>query len=506
FVLDASGKRLRQTTWNWYVMDPSGLISGADTNGWKEYWVSRTKQEMRSTGSDGIFADSYDLAVINSCCGSLDPADPRFNATNPIKPPPVGLEWGKHINIFGSYVMRRFHSGPERFYFLPNFGGMITTWDTIRYWRHSDGGMVEGFAHWRNPFAVGDWKLQMNRILGITRLNKILILQSYPYNGKSFDTDDDDRAFLIANYLLIKGPRTYVALIGHGGEVEWYPEYDITVGNYIAPPPGRIDSLYDTAWKVYRRNYANGMALVNPTATPRPIASLGGTYYLHQGRGGGVIAPNGQKKGTLTTVPVTSVVVPAHGGVVLRTTPIPVELSSFRVVAGDGAFILEWTTETESNNAGFEIQRAQPGDAFRTIGWVKGHGTTTSERRYRFVDAAHHGECLKYRLRQVDVDGTATVYGDRLACPGAGMDGFTLGANYPNPARSNSTTTVTLTTAGETRLAAVPVLAVTDISGRTIRKVHPVQMNPQKATYIIPLNGFAPGVYLYRVQAGKNVL
>ena len=48
--------------------------------------------------------------------------------------------------------------------------------------------------------------------------------------------------------------------------------------------------------------------------------------------------------------------------------------------------ISTWSTATETNNRGFEIQRSSQGNGFVTIGFVQGKGTTTQAQRYVFVD------------------------------------------------------------------------------------------------------------------------
>lgn len=81
-------------------------------------------------------------------------------------------------------------------------------------------------------------------------------------------------------------------------------------------------------------------------------------------------------------------------GIVLHTSTggiIPVELISFTAeVVGDRA-TLNWTTATETNNQGFEIEK-QIGSKqsaignWESIGFVTGNGTTTEPRSYSFAD------------------------------------------------------------------------------------------------------------------------
>jgi len=83
---------------------------------------------------------------------------------------------------------------------------------------------------------------------------------------------------------------------------------------------------------------------------------------------------------------------------------IPVELTSFTASVNERDVILNWTTATELNNQGFEIQR-NSGNDFQVVGFVNGHGTTTETQEYSFTDAVTTGS-YSYRLKQVDFDGT----------------------------------------------------------------------------------------------------
>ncbi len=91
---------------------------------------------------------------------------------------------------------------------------------------------------------------------------------------------------------------------------------------------------------------------------------------------------------------------------------VPVELAAFTAVWDGGSARLAWSTESETSNAGFEIER-KPADgagdwAFR--GFVAGRGTTSQHSSYAFLDEVESGmHAVLYRLRQIDHDG-ATSY------------------------------------------------------------------------------------------------
>lgn len=90
------------------------------------------------------------------------------------------------------------------------------------------------------------------------------------------------------------------------------------------------------------------------------------------------------------------------------SSPLPVELTAFDAQLDGANALLTWNTASETNNAGFEVQHAAANGSFRTVGFVEGAGTTTAAQSYRFrVDDLEAGT-HQFRLRQVDVDGTAS--------------------------------------------------------------------------------------------------
>lgn len=85
--------------------------------------------------------------------------------------------------------------------------------------------------------------------------------------------------------------------------------------------------------------------------------------------------------------------------------PLPVDLVRFGARVDGEAALLSWNTASESNNAGFEVQRSADGRSYAKIGWVEGKGEAGAS--YSFRDAGFSGKAY-YRLRQVDRDGKAT--------------------------------------------------------------------------------------------------
>lgn len=87
---------------------------------------------------------------------------------------------------------------------------------------------------------------------------------------------------------------------------------------------------------------------------------------------------------------------------------LPVSMSSFTAVIKNNAVAVNWTTETESNNKGFEIQKSINGKDFSTIGFVATkatNGISNNSLSYQFEDTKVSEGRIFYRLKQVDKDG-----------------------------------------------------------------------------------------------------
>jgi len=110
---------------------------------------------------------------------------------------------------------------------------------------------------------------------------------------------------------------------------------------------------------------------------------------------------------------------------------VPVELVSFTGKCENNKIILNWTTATELNNYGFEIERSLDNKIFDTRGFVEGAGTSTEAHDYSFTDEALNGK-VHYRLKQIDFDGKFS-YSNTIEINSIIVSDFALYQNYPNP-------------------------------------------------------------------------
>jgi choice-of-anchor B domain-containing protein len=110
---------------------------------------------------------------------------------------------------------------------------------------------------------------------------------------------------------------------------------------------------------------------------------------------------------------------------------IPVELTSFTAEVGNASVTLNWSTSSEKNNQGFEVQRKNESEYY-TIGFVEGNGTTTEISDYSFTDKNLQSGTYHYRLKQVDYDGS-TSFSEEVMVEVTNPSTFVLNQNYPNP-------------------------------------------------------------------------
>ncbi|MGI4864756.1 MAG: hypothetical protein ACRYFZ_12605 [Janthinobacterium lividum] len=177
---------------------------------------------------------------------------------------------------------------------------------------------------------------------------------------------------------------------------------------------------------------------------------------------------------TATTYSVFVITTDLNGGInqVLATFtigayPLPVVLTEFTATAvANRDALLKWATASEKNNDHFEVERSFDGTSFSQIAKVAGHGTTTTASAYALTDANVASKAtgpVYYRLRQVDLDGTATFSPVRTVSFTAATAPVALGL-YPNPAATQ--TSLDLSALPATGTYQVLLL---DATGRAVR-------------------------------------
>lgn len=116
----------------------------------------------------------------------------------------------------------------------------------------------------------------------------------------------------------------------------------------------------------------------------------------------------------------------------IEIASVPVELTFLNAELTGDKIQIRWSTSTETNNAGFYIERKDEYSDYKIIGYVPGTGTSSKVTAYSFMDAnIKTGEYI-YRLKQVDFDGSVS-YSKEAKVSANIPCGFSLNQNYPNP-------------------------------------------------------------------------
>ncbi len=173
---------------------------------------------------------------------------------------------------------------------------------------------------------------------------------------------------------------------------------------------------------------------------------------------------------------------------------IPVELTSFAATSDNNNVNLNWSTATELNNSGFQIERSINGVDFQNMGFVAGHGTTTDIQNYSYVDQNVAAGKYSYRLKQVDLDGSFE-YSKVVEVEVIGVREFALGQNYPNP--FNPSTKISFSLAVDSKVS----LKVFDVLGQEVAVLLNGQLSAGSQEVNFNAGSLNSGVYFYRIDA-----
>jgi len=189
---------------------------------------------------------------------------------------------------------------------------------------------------------------------------------------------------------------------------------------------------------------------------------------------------------------------------------LPVEMISFTSSILDDNVILNWATATEINNYGFEIQRSAYSDQrtadWEKIGFVKGSGNSMRTNQYTFVDKPKERESVKYRLKQIDNDGSFK-YSNTVEVSFNLPVEFKLEQNYPNPFNPATKIrySIPLVETQSSEAAQNVLLKVYDVLGNEVATL----VNEKKPAGVYETNfdasKLSSGIYLYKIQAGSFV-
>ena len=185
-------------------------------------------------------------------------------------------------------------------------------------------------------------------------------------------------------------------------------------------------------------------------------------------------------------------------GSIFRYDPngvVPVELISFTSTVTGNNVILNWSTATELNNNGFEIERSSENTDWEKIGFVNGSGSSSEFRSYVYEDNNLNPGIYNYRLKQIDFNGTFE-YLNEIQVEISTIFDFSLEQNYPNPFNPNTNIRYTVP---QTSIVNIKVY---NLLGEDVAELLNEVKSSGQYEINFESNGLASGIYLVKMQAG----
>lgn len=183
--------------------------------------------------------------------------------------------------------------------------------------------------------------------------------------------------------------------------------------------------------------------------------------------------------------------------------PLPVELSAFASSVNRNDVTLSWTTTSENNNSGFDIERSKVSNEWIKVGHIAGNGTASTPNHYIYTDRLVSSGKYSYRLKQIDYNGNFEYFNLNNEVSVGIPDKYNLSQNYPNP--FNPSTKINYDLPYDSKVS----IKLFDMSGREVGTI--VNEIKTAGYYSVSFNAsnFASGVYFYMINAegsGKNYI
>ena len=175
---------------------------------------------------------------------------------------------------------------------------------------------------------------------------------------------------------------------------------------------------------------------------------------------------------------------------------LPVELLGFNGKCTDHQITLEWQTATEYNSDYFEVSKSRDGINWNQLKIAKSAGNSTQLLTYNVTDEQAADGNNYYRLTQVDIDGSRTVYDAINVRCGEEKKGYF--SVYPNP--STGSFQVLL---NDKNLVGPGILSVKDMKGSELLN-RTIEVKPGINMYSITDLKLLAGTYYIQILSGER--
>lgn len=415
---------------------------------WAEWNARRGANAVKSAAWDGLLVDCYDgpldWMVSQGLARSIDyyrnntvPTDGYAAFKNAWRAGMV--DYGNKLRAAaGANTLITVNSGVSNYTFnggtietFPRMDNSLETWNWLGVSDHTDG--TASYLQWTKQGA----KPNLSTVL------------TYQYDGAppsgwqtNFVPNYQKMRFGLTTALLGDGFFAYeISTYGQASlKLMWFDEYD-NAGQgkgYLGQPTG---AAYQAMSNVWRRDFQNGISLVNPTAGPVTV-QLGGTFRKIKG----TQAPS-VNDGSL----VTQVTIPSHDGIVLlRTTttpppvvtppPAPVDTTAptSRLVDTNGNVAQRWYTTPDLT---LNLTATDTGSGVQSITLDRAHGIETVQSPFQFTIHADSNREITYyatdkagnveakRSQWIGLDQTPPTVTSNAAGPYTGSASIALSAS-----------------------------------------------------------------------------
>ena len=150
---------------------------------------------------------------------------------------------------------------------------------------------------------------------------------------------------------------------------------------------------------------------------------------------------------------------------------LPVSFRAFTASRSSSIVALKWTTATETNNLGFEIQRLIGSGSWQTLTFIASQaagGNSATDLNYTYSDLNQTKGISQYRIKQIDIDKRAK-FSEIRAVRGEGQKGKTI--IYPNPSYDGKVNVVFEDVSGSRDISLM------DMNGRVVKQMKGITNN-----------------------------
>ena len=178
---------------------------------------------------------------------------------------------------------------------------------------------------------------------------------------------------------------------------------------------------------------------------------------------------------------------------------LPISLIDFKGENINGSNVLSWSTATEMNNKGFEVQYSFDGKVFKNLGFVdskQNSGNSTSILNYQFTDSKNTAGNVYYRLVQIDKDGK-TNFSKVILVKGGKINSLSMAAVYPNPAKNKLSLIISSPENNNIDII------ITDLAGKLVRRQALSVVNGGN-NFDMDVSALSAGTYLIKAKCNNG--